>query len=212
MSGSLTNEEKKAIARARQSAVRHAWKEEQARVKEGRGTRDWTPSQQKEILERGSVKGYDGHHMKSVSQFPEYAGDSKNIQFLSEQEHFEGAHQGSYSNLTNGYYDPETKTMNEFDGDELREVPVTELSEAYSYDDAQDISSLRDEYSNEATEAEGADKSSIEEARSDYAQSDSLESSNEASEGNGESSPSESNSGSASSEGSGESASNGIGR
>ena len=59
MSSTLSNEEKKELVRARQSAVRHAWKEEQARVKEGLGTRDWTASQQKELLERGSVKGYD---------------------------------------------------------------------------------------------------------------------------------------------------------
>lgn len=136
MSATLTNEEKKQIAKARQSAVRHAWKEEQARVKEGFGTRNWSSSQQKEIIERGSVKGYDGHHMKSVSKFPEYAGNSKNIQFLSEEEHFEGAHNGSFHNLTNGYYDPETKTMLEFDGDELKEVPVNELSEKYSLDNS----------------------------------------------------------------------------
>lgn len=146
MSSVLTNEEKKELARARQSAVRHAWEEEQARVKEGLGTRDWNSAQQKEILERGSVKGYDGHHMKSVREYPEYAGYSKNIQFLTEEEHFEGAHQGSYHNLTNGYYDPETKTMNEFEGEELREVPVNELSEKYTYDESNDISSARTEY------------------------------------------------------------------
>ena len=100
MISTLSNEEKKELARARQRAVWHAWKEEQARVKEGLGTRNWTVSQQKEILERGAVKGYDGHHMKSVSEYPEYAGDPKNIQFLTESEHFEGAHQGSYHNLT----------------------------------------------------------------------------------------------------------------
>ena len=38
-------------------AVALAWTNEQQRVKEGNGTRDWTPEQQKDILERG--KAYD---------------------------------------------------------------------------------------------------------------------------------------------------------
>lgn len=172
MSSSLSNEEKKELARARQSAVRHAWKEEQARVKEGLGTRDWTVSQQKELLERGSVKGYDGHHMKSVSEYPEYAGDSRNIQFLTETEHFEGAHQGSYHNLTNGYYDPEAQTMNKFDGDELREVPVNDLSDRYTYNESDEISSAREEYIEDTQSSDIARNSSMEDARAEYMQSE----------------------------------------
>lgn len=131
MSSTMTKEERRQLTNARQSAVRNAWKEERARVENGLGTRDWTPDQQKELLETGRVSGYDGHHMKSVSQFPQYAGDPNNIQFLSEDEHFEGAHQGSYHNATNGYYDPKTCKMNEFDGDELKAPPVEKLSERY---------------------------------------------------------------------------------
>ena len=38
-------------------AVSEAWKHEQELVREGKGTRDWTPEQQRDILERG--KAYD---------------------------------------------------------------------------------------------------------------------------------------------------------
>ena len=127
MNGNLSNEEKKRLSYERQAAVRKAWKEEQARVAEGFGTRKWSEDEQKELLERGAVSGYEGHHMKSVSLYPEYAGDSRNIQFLSEEEHLQGAHRGNYHNLTNGYYDPESKQMIQF-GKKLGDVPVYELS------------------------------------------------------------------------------------
>lgn len=129
MKEGLSNEDKKRLSYERQNAVRKAWKEEQSRVSEGYGTRKWTQDERKEIMQRGAVSGYEGHHMKSVSLYPEYAGDPKNIQFLSEEEHLYGAHGGSYHNLTNGYYDSETQTMNEFDDDELKELPVYELSQ-----------------------------------------------------------------------------------
>lgn len=127
-STSMANEEKKRLAYERQNAVRQAWKEEQSRVRVGHGTRNWSAEEQEELLERGSVQGYEGHHMKSVSLYPEYAGDSKNIQFLTEDEHLYGAHNGSYHNLTNGYYDPETKEMHEF-GDKLEDLPDHDLTQ-----------------------------------------------------------------------------------
>lgn len=145
MGDTLTNEEKKRLSNERQRAVRNAWKEEKERVKSGQGTRDWSPAQQKELIQRGAVSGYEGHHMKSVSLYPEYAGDSKNIQFLSEEEHFE-AHQGNYHNATNGYYDPETQTMNEFNGDELIPTQASELSELYVEEHDSSINQVREAY------------------------------------------------------------------
>lgn len=121
------NEEKKRLANERQNAVRKAWKQERERVQEGKGTRKWTLEQQKEILDRGSVRGYEGHHMKSVSLYPEYAGEPKNIQFLTEDEHLYGAHKGNYHNLTNGYYDADNQTMVEFNGNEIRDIPEVDL-------------------------------------------------------------------------------------
>lgn len=123
----LTNEDKKRISNERQNAVRKAWKIEAERVKSGVGTRDWTPEQQKEIIERGSVRGYEGHHMKSVSLFPQYAGEPKNIQFLTEEEHLYGAHYGNYHNLTNGYYDPYKEKMIVCQDDGLPEIPEIQL-------------------------------------------------------------------------------------
>lgn len=127
----LTNEDKKRISNERQNAVRNAWKLEKDRVANGNGTRNWSKEQQKELLERGSVKGFEGHHMKSVSVYPEYASDPKNIQFLTETEHLYGAHQGNYHNLTNGYYNPETKQMID-SGDKMAEVPEISLQSSSS--------------------------------------------------------------------------------
>lgn len=102
-------------------AIRRAWVEEQKLVSKGKGTRDWTPEQQKEILELGKAyyhsknsddvndgKAFEGHHMKSADAYPKYQGDFENIQFLSRPEHQE-AHGGDFRNPTNGYFDPVTK-------------------------------------------------------------------------------------------------------
>ena len=54
--------------------------------------------------------------MKSAEQYPEYQGDSGNIQFLTRAEHLE-AHDGSWRNPTNWYFNPATKEKLYF-GDE----------------------------------------------------------------------------------------------
>ena len=58
-------------------AILAAWNKEQELVQEGKGTREWTPQQQQDILDKG--KAYDedgvafqGQHMKSVEKYPEY--------------------------------------------------------------------------------------------------------------------------------------------
>lgn len=126
-SGTLTPEQRKQLTAERQKAVRQAWKEEKQRVLEGKGTRQWTIDEKKELISRGSVPGYEGHHMKSVSKYPQFAGDSNNIQFLTEKEHLYGAHKGSYHNKTNGYYDPKTKEMNSFRGNQHPKAPIYDL-------------------------------------------------------------------------------------
>ena len=98
----------------RKSAVREAWKNEKALVREGKGTRQWSQSEQREIVAKGRAGGYEGHHMKSVKDYPQYAGNPNNIQFLNHAEHINGAHEGNTKNATNGYYNPETKTMQSF--------------------------------------------------------------------------------------------------
>lgn len=94
-------------------AILAAWNKEQELVQEGKGTREWTPKQQKDILEKG--KAYDddgvafqGQHMKSAEMYPEYQGDPGNIQFLTRAEHLE-AHNGNWRNPTNWYFNPVTK-------------------------------------------------------------------------------------------------------
>lgn len=99
-------------------AILAAWNKEQELVQEGKGTREWTPKQQQDILEKG--KAYDddgvafqGQHMKSAEMYLEYQGDPGNIQFLTRAEHLE-AHNGNWRNPTNWYFNPVTKEKIDF--------------------------------------------------------------------------------------------------
>lgn len=99
-------------------AILVAWNKEQELVQEGKGTREWTPKQQQDILEKG--KAYDddgvafqGQHMKSAEMYSEYQGDPGNIQFLTRAEHLE-AHNGNWRNPTNWYFNPLTKEKIDF--------------------------------------------------------------------------------------------------
>lgn len=99
-------------------AILAAWNKEQELVQEGKGTREWTPQQQQDILEKGKAyddngKAFEGQHMKSAEMYPEYQGDPKNIQFLTRAEHLE-AHDGNWQNPTNWYYNPVTKEKFDF--------------------------------------------------------------------------------------------------
>lgn len=101
------------LSSARQKAVREAWAQERQYVLEGKGTRDWTPQQQNDIINGKTPKDeqgrpYEGHHMVSVSNSNELAGSKENIQFLSHDEHIQGAHQGKTRNKTEGRYDPDS--------------------------------------------------------------------------------------------------------
>ena len=103
----------------RSKGVNKAWERERELVRRGRGTREWDMKEQKQLLKTGRVKGYQGHHMKSVSKYPQYADDPKNIQFLSARkennEHLK-AHKGDYRNESNGRYNVKSgkiRPMNE---------------------------------------------------------------------------------------------------
>lgn len=116
-------------------AVRLAWQREYDLIQEGKGTRDWTEEQQRDILDLNKGKAYDdmgrsfeGQHMKSVEKYSEYQGDPDNIQFLTKLEHLE-AHQGNWQNPTNWYYDPVTKQIFDFGEGKYVPCPVIELSE-----------------------------------------------------------------------------------
>jgi hypothetical protein len=74
--------------RERQIAVREAWKQEVILVREtGTGTRAWTDSQIVELLTRGRVNGFAGHHGRSVLLYPQGMNDPNNIHFLTKLEH-----------------------------------------------------------------------------------------------------------------------------
>lgn len=129
----------------RNKAIRKAWEREQQLVQEGLGTRDWTEDQQKDILDPDKGKAYDdqgrafeGQHMKSAAEYPEYQGNPDNIQFLTKDEHLE-AHKGSWQNPTNWYYDPVTKEFTEFGDVELIPCKVIQLSEPVVVIQTQDI-------------------------------------------------------------------------
>jgi hypothetical protein len=117
----LSLEEKKQVEKDRKKAINEALKKEKELVQQGKGTRDWTLEQQQDILNGNRPRdengvAYEGHHMKSVSEFPEHAGNPSNIQWLSYDEHINGAHQGNTHNPTNGYYNPNTKEMQSHEG------------------------------------------------------------------------------------------------
>ncbi len=86
----------------RRAAVRKAWAQErQLVVRTTRGTREWTRAEIQELLERGRVDGYHGHHINSVSSHPHLAGDPNNISFVTPDEHFE-LHNFNWRNPTSG--------------------------------------------------------------------------------------------------------------
>ncbi len=119
----------------RQKAVKAAWAYEKELVLQGKGTRDWTVAQQKELLETGCISGFEGQHMKNVSSHPELAGDRRNIQFLHYLEHLYGAHGGDFRNDTEGYYDTTKGEMIPFEGDDIPEIPVMNLTDRYIPDE-----------------------------------------------------------------------------
>ena len=114
-------------------AIAKAWENERQLVSNGKGTRDWTPEQQEDILSSGKAhdadgKAFEGHHMQSVSVKPEFQGEPGNIQFLSRDEHLI-AHGGSYQNPTNGYFNPSDGITTDFGDGAFIPCPVIELSE-----------------------------------------------------------------------------------
>ena len=129
--------EKREIDNARSRAIEAAWKEEKKAILQGKGSRDWTEEQQKQIVEKGSLHGFEGHHMRSVSYGKTYeeqlaiAGDKNNIQFLEKtpknNEHL-AAHNNNTRNRTNGYYDVKTGKTIDFGTRPPQAPPKVKLS------------------------------------------------------------------------------------
>ena len=118
-------EKEKFINNLRKQAVADFWTHEKELIKQGLCTRDWTPEQIEAIMNisektgvesiNGHVaydingKAYYGHHMISVEEHPEYAGDWRNVQALDYTEHYEGAHDHHKTQISaKGFYNVET--------------------------------------------------------------------------------------------------------
>lgn len=150
-------------------AVQEAWDRELELVKQGKGTRDWTPEQQNDILTRGKAydengKAFQGHHMMSVEAYPEYQGDQENIQFLSPEEHLK-AHNGNFQNPTHWYYDPVYDEQIVFTGDTYQPCEVIRLSEP-------DVNVKDDLEGDSITDVENEDSSTETDAEIGYSNND----------------------------------------
>lgn len=144
-------------------AVREKWEKERELILEGKGTRQWTQKQQKDILEKGKAydekgRAFEGQHMQSVDKYPEYQGDSDNIQLLSRDEHFE-AHDYNWQNPTNWYFDPVNKTKKNFGNGKYipceviqLENPIVKLTGTYNTDD--DLQKSEKSIENDSVEKE----------------------------------------------------------
>ena len=128
-------------------AVQDFWDNERELIKQGKGTRDWTIEQQQTIMNIGkngeelthakaptdvNGKTYEGQHMFSKNKYPEYAGDYRNIQGLTFDEHRKGAHgNGGTQSPTQGYYDEISGQMFDFTsgGIDSGYPPVIDLTE-----------------------------------------------------------------------------------
>lgn len=155
----MTREEKLQLNADRKRAVKEAWEREFNLVKNGKGTVDWTVEQQQELIEKGHVAGFEGQHMKSVNEYPEYAGYVDNIQLLSHEDHL-AAHNCSdlsdkhgYHSPTNGYYDTHTKTIQSFGDGPPRAPEVIDLSDAMTKEQCIDEYMLSNSHSNEKSVA-----------------------------------------------------------
>lgn len=66
------------------------------------GTGPWTKAEKKELLETGKVKGYQGHHVNSVKDNAEMAGNPDNIKFVKGRTDHLAEHGGNFRNPTYG--------------------------------------------------------------------------------------------------------------
>jgi hypothetical protein len=97
------------LAGTRQTGIDRAWRLEKQLVEQtGKGTHAWTREQAIELLETGKVRGFTGHHINNVQAFPAWAGDPRNIRFLSNRPrggaHLRSnrGHRGNYQTPTSG--------------------------------------------------------------------------------------------------------------
>jgi len=110
----LTQEEYRSIqsdkrfSERRREGVRQMWVEERARLMRGEpGTRDWSPQQRQDILNRKTPLGPDGkpmegHHMYSAQEYPKLADNPRNMVGTTKNEHVNRWHGGDTRIPTHG--------------------------------------------------------------------------------------------------------------
>jgi hypothetical protein len=88
----------------RSKGIKLAWKAEQLLVQQtGAGTRNWSNAEKAELLSKGKVAGYIGHHINSVKESPLLAWISDNIEFVRRGADHLQKHNGNYRNGTRGH-------------------------------------------------------------------------------------------------------------
>ena len=128
-------EEKSGLDAARGKAVKDAWKMEADRIRDGRGTWDWTVEQQAELLSTGRVSGFEGSHMLSAKDYPEHAGNPANIQLIPSIAHYDGVHERNpRANTPNGVYHPDTGEVTPITDGKIPELPEFDLTDRYEPD------------------------------------------------------------------------------
>lgn len=135
----------------RKQAVDDYFVTERELIRQGKGTYNWTCEEQEMILNGKTpytIDGipYEGQHMYSVEDYPEFAGDKHNIQALTRSDHRRkgGAHDGdTVKNQTHGYFDELSMTMYDFVSDGIDDgfPPVIQLSEVC--DEVHDMDSYK---------------------------------------------------------------------
>lgn len=86
----------------RDKGVKLAWEYERADLlMGGQGSREYTIAQKNDLLQNGSVRGLEGHHINDVSNHESEQANPDNIQFLARDDHL-SAHDGNWQNQTEG--------------------------------------------------------------------------------------------------------------
>ena len=101
--GNLVSNWAKIFQAERSKGVSLAWAQEKALVNAtGSGTRNWTAEELAQLLSKGRVAGYQGHHINSALYTPQWAANPNNIIFYSAAEHLSIGHAGNYQIVTFG--------------------------------------------------------------------------------------------------------------
>ena len=88
---------------ARSTGVKRAWMYEKADIEMGgKGSANWSASEQTQIKENGTVYGAEGHHQQNVADHPDQQANPDNIKFYkTKQQHLIEGHGGRWDNESN---------------------------------------------------------------------------------------------------------------